>query len=126
MNRNKRGYRLAGVLLVVLALVGMVSCSQDPETKKQKHLARGEKYLAEQKLDEAILEFRNALQVDPKFVEAHAQIGRAYQRKGWAIDARWEFQRAVELKPDHVGAQLDLASASLDLGALQDAEKAAG
>ena len=101
------------VVLRVVALlgclsVGLLACSRDPEATKQKHLSRGQKYLSEQKVDEAIIEFKSALQVDPKFAEAHNQLGRAYQQKSWAFDARWEFQKAIEVKPDLVEAHVNL------------------
>jgi cytochrome c-type biogenesis protein CcmH/NrfG len=112
-----RGAALFGCLALLL-----LGCSEDPEAKKQRHFSRGEEFLSKQKADEAIIEFRNAIQVAPAFAEGHNQLGRAYQRKSWMFDARSEFQKAIELKPDFVDAHLNLASVSLDIGAVMDAE----
>ncbi|HSB52625.1 MAG TPA: tetratricopeptide repeat protein, partial [Dissulfurispiraceae bacterium] len=73
-----KGFVQCAVLLGCLTVL-LLGCNTDPEKKSQKHFARGQKDLAEQKLDEAIIEFRNALQAVPKFAEAHNQLGRAYQ-----------------------------------------------
>ena len=84
--RCLRGSTLLGCLALLL-----VGCSEDPEVKKQRHFSRGEQYLSTQKMDEAIIEFRNAIQAVPTFAEAHNQLGRVYQRKSWMFDARAEY-----------------------------------
>jgi hypothetical protein len=37
---------------------------QDPQVRKQQHLERGSRYLADGKYNEAIIELKNALQID--------------------------------------------------------------
>ncbi len=111
-------------LLFLVVLAGFWGCSQSPEAKREKHLARGQQYLASQKLDEALFEFQAALQADPHSTAARMQLGRAYQQKGWARDAWREFQRAVELQPELLEGHLERAAVALELGAVPDAEKA--
>src|SRR5512141_1586041 len=78
---------LRGLVLLGFLAVVVLGCSEDPEVKKQRHFSRGEEYLSKHNFDEAIIEFRNAIQVAPRFAEAHNRLGRAYQRKSWMFDA---------------------------------------
>ena len=47
-------------------------------------MERGGKYLKEDKLNEAIIEFRNALQIDPDLAPALHALGRTYADKSWS------------------------------------------
>ena len=112
----------AVLLMVGLALVAAVACGQTPEVKKQGAVTRGEKYLKDGKANEAIIEFRNALQIDENFVPAIQGLGRAYAAKSWTSDAVREFQRAQKLTPDSLSLASDLGRVLVQLGAWTDAE----
>src|SRR6266545_1042056 len=113
---------LAGLLLIALALVAGAACSQSPEAKKQQALARGEQYLKDGKANEAIIEFRTALQIDQNFIPAAQALGRAYIAKSWFGDAARELRRAQQLSPDSLSIATDLGRALVQSGAWQDAE----
>ncbi len=108
--------------MVGLAVLGSLGCSQSPEAKKQKAVALGEKYLKDGKANEAIIEFRNALQIDQNFVPAAEGLGRAYAAKSWYADAFREFQRAQNLSPDSLPLAVGLGRAAVRTGAWKDAE----
>ena len=110
-------------LVVLWLVVGCVvaACAQDPNVKKQQYLERGVKYHAEGKHNEAILQFKNALQIDPKFVPAALALGRAYRAKSWSSDAVRELRRAVELDPANLPARRELAEIYLDIDAWDSA-----
>jgi len=112
---------------VLLGLLGVmvVSCSQSPEMKKQKALERGEAYLKAAKFNEAIIEFRNALQIDPELVPALQALGRAYTEKSWFVDAWRELTRAQKREPDSVPIAVDLGKVLIELGAWDEAEEQA-
>src|SRR6202008_1334830 len=101
-------------ICVLIALL-LGACAQDPNVKKQQYLERGLSYQKDGKYNEAILQLKNALQIDPKFAAALHAIGRAYRAKSWNVDAMRELQRVVELEPDNLEARMDLAQAYLDL-----------
>ena len=63
---------------VALLMLALGACSADPAVKKQQFLESGNRYVGEGKLDYAIIEFRNAIEVDPSFGEAHARLADAY------------------------------------------------
>ena len=108
--------------MVGLAALGGLGCSQSPEVKKQKAVALGEKYLKDGKTNEAIIEFRNALQIDQNFVPALQGLGRAYAAKSWYGDAFRELERAQQLSPDSLPLAADLGRAAVRIGAWQEAE----
>jgi tetratricopeptide (TPR) repeat protein len=93
-------------LYILLMLTA--GCSQSPETRKQQALVRGEGYLAARQPAEAIIEFQNALQLDPQFVPALHGLGRAYAARYWYLDAFRELARARQLAPDSVPIAVDL------------------
>src|SRR5213593_1838625 len=93
---KRRGMTLLTVLAGALLLSG---CAGDPAAKKQRYYTRGAEYLAAGKYNEAIIEFRSALQVDSDFAEGHHQLGLTYRRKGWVLDARLELEKAASLNP---------------------------
>ena len=99
--------------VAIALLVG--ACTQDPNVQKQQYLERGISYQTEGKYNEAIIQLKNALQIDPKFVPALHAIGRAYRAKSWNVDAVKELQRVVDLEPANVAARVDLAQTYLDL-----------
>src|SRR5947208_16519062 len=104
-----RRRRLAGLCLVVLAAIFVLACTRDPNKLRAKHLDQGEKYFKAGKVQEAVLEFRNAVQADPKSADAHYLLGRGYVALR-NIDAAYrELNEAVSLKPDKHEAQLQLA-----------------
>jgi tetratricopeptide (TPR) repeat protein len=87
-------YRLLFHPAFLLAL--LVACSSQAERKAQ-HMTRGEAYLQDGKYREAEIEFRNALQIDPKFAVGHAQLGKTYLALKDPRSAFAEFRRALEL-----------------------------
>src|SRR5579872_3311030 len=75
--RHKGIYKLSLLLLVFTTLAG---CTFDPNKRKMKYANSGEEYAEQGKYREATIQFRNALQIDPKFAEGHYQLALAYLR----------------------------------------------
>ena len=95
----------SGVLAVVVICASLTACSSDPEAAKQKSFARAEQYFADQKYDEAIIEYRNALQEDPKFAAARFKLAESYIAKNDYQNAYAEYIRAADLSPDDIRIQ---------------------
>jgi tetratricopeptide (TPR) repeat protein len=51
--------------------------------------------------EEAVVDFRKALELDPELAEAHTQFGVTLTRLGRYDDAIAEFQEALRIRPDH-------------------------
>jgi len=96
------------------------------EAKREKHYQRGRNYVAEEKYSEAIVEFKNVLQLDPNHVDAKYQLGLAYLKMGGPANLRNAFKmlsEAVEKKPDLLDAQIKLAGLYLASNDLQRAKE---
>src|ERR1041385_7985331 len=95
---------------VFYALVGtlLLGCSRDPNVRKQRFLQSGEQYLKDGKYREAALQFQNAIQLDPRFAEAHYQLAQCYLRESLWNSAYQELLRAVDLQPDNAAPQIEL------------------
>ena len=74
-----------GLLLVALALLAS-GCSS-PEAQKQRHFDQGNKYSAEKRDDFAVIEYANAVRIDPKFGEAHNNLAVIYMMSGKKTEA---------------------------------------
>jgi tetratricopeptide (TPR) repeat protein len=98
----------------VLAMVLFTSCSTDPNKRKLSYLKDGEKYVKSGKYQEAVIEFRNALEIDPRFAAAHYQLGRAYLALKNPDSAYRELTEAVTLEASNSQSQLELAALLLD------------
>ena len=110
------------ILIVATALSVAAACSRDPQVAKRRYFDSGTKYAKELKYKEAIVEFRNAVKVDPKFGEARYQLGEAYARTGALSDAYREYVRAADLMPANVDAQVKAGSVLLLAGKFEDAK----
>src|ERR1035438_1625862 len=99
-------------LLLACTLIAALftSCTRDPNVRKQKYFDSGEKYFAEGKFREAEIQYRNAIQVDSRFAQAHYQLGETYLKLGDSNRAYQELNRTVELDPDNYRAHTDLAN----------------
>src|SRR5579862_1342895 len=93
------------LLIALLAATVSVSCSSDPNRQKLKYLKSGEAYFKAAKYQEAIIEFRNAVEIDPRFAAAHYQLGRTYLALKNPASAFRETNEAVTLDPANSDAQ---------------------
>ena len=86
---------------------------------------RAKSIFAEKRVNEAIIEYRRAIQADPRLGQARLKLGDAYVQNGDGANALREYVRAAELLPDDQDAQLKAAKFMLLAGQFPDA-KAAG
>jgi len=96
----------AGWLLVLLVLT-LAACSS-PAEKKQKFMDKGTAYYEQGDYVKAFLEVRNAITIDPEYVEAYYLAAKIALSQGKAQDAFNYFSKTVEKQPDHAGANLEL------------------
>jgi tetratricopeptide (TPR) repeat protein len=99
----------AGCLAVLL--IG--GCASDPDSKKQNFLASGDRYFSEGKYSEASIEYRNAIEVDRRFAQAHTKLAAAQARNGQLSEALASYIRAADSEPQNVDYQLVAGNALL-------------
>jgi tetratricopeptide (TPR) repeat protein len=111
--------------LLVLGILTLSSCSADPAKQKLKHLKSGEQYFKQSKYQEAVVEFRNAVQIDPRSADAHYQLARAYISLRNSQGAHRELLETLALDPKNSAAQLQLAALLVTARQYDQAEAAA-
>ena len=70
--RNRYLVTVATALMVVM-LVAATGCKSNPEKAKKKYLESGMSYVDKKQYDAALIQFKKALQVDPKYSEAECR-----------------------------------------------------
>ena len=92
-------------LLAPLTLALLVGCA-DEATQLADHQERGDAYLEEEKYSEAIIEYKNVLQIDPNEAKAHYGLARAFLATKELRKAYWELQETARLDPQNFEARL--------------------
>ncbi|MHC1743873.1 MAG: tetratricopeptide repeat protein [Syntrophobacteraceae bacterium] len=120
--------RFAIVFALLFSLTGLflVGCSTKEE-KVAKFIARGDKLLESGDPVKAILEYKNAMQIDPKNASARFALGRGQLAKKEIKEAFQAFRAATELDPNLDEARIEVASiltqAAMGQEALEQVEK---
>ena len=91
-----------GVILAVIAAVVMtvVLAGHSREKKLQTQLDLGNKYLAEEQYEDAIVAFEAAISIEPKTPEAYKGLAEAYEAMGDYEAAKEALQRGIEATAD--------------------------
>ncbi len=114
--------QLIPLFAVVLATAALGACKSDPQADARAYLAKGDQHLANKKLPEAIIEYRRAVQSDPRLGQARLRLAEAYAETGEPVNALREFARAAELLPEDKDAQIKAGNFMLLAGLYQDAK----
>lgn len=117
---------LAGVVVLCAVPLILTNCTRDPAVREARYMKRGKDLLAKKDYNRAILEFSNASRVMPNDAEPFYQLGLANVELQRYERAYAALRRAVELNPNHIGAQLKLSGLIVERGdstMVGDAEK---
>jgi tetratricopeptide (TPR) repeat protein len=117
-NKNK----WAACLAIAALLLTLISCTS-PEKKKTKFYEHGVELYKQENYGKAKVEFRNALQIDPKYADAYFMLGKMAMDEQDPRSAYGNFSRTLELNPAHHGASLQLAKLHLAGHDLKGAEE---
>ena len=112
--------RKLGTAFAVAGLLLVAACDT-PEEKVQNHYESGQALLKEGNLIKAKLEFRNALQINGKFVPALYALGLLEERDGKLQQARGLMSRVLDLEPKHYEASIKFGKFMLVAGQLDKA-----
>jgi len=107
-NIKKSWFRFL-VIAVCLLVACLAACSRDPNVRKQKYLESGQRYFDKGQYREAAIQFGNAIQVDPRFAEAHYKMALTDLRLQQGPGALQELTTTIQVNPDHYAARLELA-----------------
>lgn len=102
--------RIAAAAALVVCMALACGCTRDPNVRKQKYMESGQRYASQGKYGEAAIQFANAVKIDPTFAEAHYALAQAFIKLHDGNGAYAELLRFIDLQPDNMKAQIDLAN----------------
>ena len=97
-------FRLVLVLFICGGVLILAGCTQ--EAKKERHWGRGEKYFAENKFKEAVIEYRNLIKLAPNDAKAHYKLGLSFLRSGQIWEVFLTLTKSVELDSEQVDVRI--------------------
>ena len=101
---------IVSIVMAAALLVGFAGCTRNPDAAKRKYVESGMKYMDEKKYDSAVIQFKKALQIDPRYSEAYYELGQAeLAQKHWAAAFK-NFSVAIDQDPNNVKAHLALGT----------------
>ena len=104
--------------IAAFLIVGLVGCTpEDP----QHYIEEGKTFFEKGDLESARVQFRNALQLDPKLTDVYYQLALIDEQKQNWRGMLANLTATLELNPDHVDAKIKLAQLHLLGGQLDDA-----
>jgi tetratricopeptide (TPR) repeat protein len=99
-------------IVFLSSCVALSGCQSDEE-KIAAFMENGDAYVEAESLKEAVIEYRNVLQLDPNNAEAHYALAKAYLELKRGKEAYWELSESVRLAPSNAEARLSLGGLSL-------------
>ena len=109
-------HSLTTLLPIGVALLLLVTACADEEKQLGEFMERGLAAVEAENDEEAIIEFRNVIQLDPNDADAHFNLADALSTLGQLEEAVAHFERAVELRPEAEAARRALERARSELG----------
>lgn len=97
------------ISIISIFLFFNLTCCSTPSEKKEKHYLRALEYIKINDDKAAILELKNAIQMDGKFANARYQLGLLYLKAGNTQASFGELQRAASLDPKNLDAGVKVA-----------------
>lgn len=116
MHIKENIWRVAKSAVYTLLLAGLFACSSPTDLQL---VERAKDYLSQNKMREARIELKNALQENPKHAEARYLLGDIYLRLGDVASAEKEFKRAIDAGWPEGQVRIGIARARLISNALQ-------
>jgi tetratricopeptide (TPR) repeat protein len=110
-----------GFSCTLLAMTLLVAGCGGAESRKAKHLEKGQAFLAAANFEKARVEFRNALQITPTDSEARYENGIVDEKLGNIREAAQFYQGALDANADNVKARSRLGRLYLLSGAPEQA-----
>ena len=96
-------------LLVFLVICGTACKQSSPTQLAQERLTKAREYAKQGKVDEAIIEYRRAIQADSKLAILHFELSKLYIDRQDYLSGAQQLNITVQLEPSNQEARLTLA-----------------
>lgn len=114
--------RTTSCVAVLLMATMVAACKSDPQATARELLEKGNQLSSRKQYPEAIIEYRRAIQADPRLGPARLQLAFAYAATGDGLNALREYVRAADLMPEDRDAQAKAGTFMLLAGQFNDAQ----
>jgi len=104
------------VFVAMTAVLFLLTGCQSDEERAARFVERGNQYVEDGEPEEAIIEFKNVLQIDPEHAGAHEALSLAYLQVDKPREAYWEMSETVRLDPRNIQARLRYGTVSAAIG----------
>lgn len=101
-------------------------CSRNPHLRAEQHLNSAKNWMKINKPDEAAIEVRRAIQLDPRYADAHFELAKLEMKRGEMVSAFQSLLLCVKYDPNNREANIDIAEILLRGGRFSDAKTKAG
>jgi len=104
-------YFYSGIIKLLVASVfvaSLLACG-GAEERKLKYLEKGKAYLEDKNYDKARIEFKNVLQIDPKYAEAYYFLGQLDEKRRELSKALGNYNKAISIDPNYNNAKIKLS-----------------
>src|SRR5262245_10891083 len=106
------------IFVLLLAVVGgaaayYLEIGVSAQTKRERFIAKAKHYASNNRINEAVIEYKNALKVDPAHAETHYELALLLMKKGDVKNAYRELVRSTDLDPKLTKARYQLAVMNL-------------
>src|SRR5437016_1904949 len=99
---TQRSFKLSREFACLALLAStLTGCLSSPGVKKQKFFNQGEQSFKLQQYPEAIISYSRALEIDPRYTEAHFRLAQCLEKQSDWPGAVQELQRTISLNPNH-------------------------
>lgn len=109
-------HRTKLLAVCALAALALVACG-GAQSRKTRHMSRGQEFFVAGNFEKARVEFRNALQIEPNDADARFMHGQSLERLGNLREAAGMYQAAIDADTNHFKARANLARMFVFAGA---------
>ena len=102
-------HRKLSIFTTLFLCTAIIFSCASREEKRNSFLNKGLELYQAGEYDKAILEFKNAIQLDSEFPKSFFYLGKSYLRTDNPGSAEGVFRKALELDPDFEEARLALS-----------------
>lgn len=94
-------------LILFIAVLALAACGGADE-RKARYFEKGQDYLQQKDYEKALVEFKNVLQIDPRYAEAHYHLGKTQEGLGDYKKAYSAYAKATELDPQNISSMVGM------------------
>jgi tetratricopeptide (TPR) repeat protein len=108
--QKKSGFNVLTVFLLISSLLFFfnVACSKKAEQAKM-HFDKALQYEEQRQPEEALKEYKQAIQLNPRYAEAHLRLGALYHSLNAYSSALDEYQKVLDIDPNYPGIHTAMA-----------------